>query len=847
MWSVLGAVIAVAGFVVTHVAQRRVEPVLAEAPEAAQRRVDVATRQSLAVIVLTIAVVFIDARVHRLFPPGAAPVWGAFAVLCLNATVRFVRRRAAVPAATPQELALWLGSLALFGGAALFLFSGGGRLVSAFANREAAVAGSLRVGWFTEVGMVHVWILLALSSRDWACEHSQTKWNPTGLEAPCVVVAGATPTPELVASAMKRWSLDEAPAQCAISASLQSTREDGPDGNSDAEDAWRRCVEQWPNEKALWVGFLTSTYRTPSEALLGRLAPAPADGGTSLAEELMALEYAPHSLLALHVLKTQPHRLGHFLRTRPGFELSLVTLEQRRSTITAADWEPLGRELMSSPLQVGRLTFAADLWMQLPAHVRASLRSKAIPAVWHRVSRDDASGREEKGDQRSLLALGLILSGRKAEAALIPVGETSEVMRDLVQWHLTGERTLDAWEGAIAARDMHHSQRKDLYALLLPYVAPHQRVLSEVEWLVERGFSRGPPGDGSSALQARERAEDKKAFDRLAALVPPTAAPADAGVALPSLPPRLSVFVERNAPWRGKAAVVANVDKKRLPRGFWPWRSERVGSRLVVLALSQRLDPVGEVSPGGYWLLISKNDGGSWQQVYLGLGDHRPFHALTLASVPLLDVKGVVRVVVDDAPLREATITFPPVAKQATTVRSGVVLEASLSALTKDSDGDQLTDLVEERLLLDPMRKDTDGDGVPDGADATPRLDDRLPATPLAEMYNAFFEHQRSEANDPSDVRPRKADLEDVTFVIGASGELAGLRPLSRIVTLSLEELEAAKARFGAFYPVELTMTLNGSDHAFVLFSTRWRGGTYRIDRDADGRLVVTPLSFWVS
>ena len=131
MWSVLGAVIAVAGFVVTHVAQRRVEVVLAEPPEAAQRRVDVATRQSLAVIVLTIAVVFIDARVHRLFPPGAAPVWGAFAVLCLNATVRFVRRRAAVPAATPQELALWLGSLALFGGAALFLFTGGVRLVSA--------------------------------------------------------------------------------------------------------------------------------------------------------------------------------------------------------------------------------------------------------------------------------------------------------------------------------------------------------------------------------------------------------------------------------------------------------------------------------------------------------------------------------------------------------------------------------------------------------------------------------------------------------------------------------------------------------------------------------------------
>ncbi|MEP6756686.1 MAG: hypothetical protein ABJA67_14365, partial [Chthonomonadales bacterium] len=41
-------------------------------------------------------------------------------------------------------------------------------------------------------------------------------------------------------------------------------------------------------------------------------------------------------------------------------------------------------------------------------------------------------------------------------------------------------------------------------------------------------------------------------------------------------------------------------------------------------------------------------------------------------------------------------------------------------ALTKDSDGDGLTDLVELRLGTDPFKADTDGDGVGDATDPCP-------------------------------------------------------------------------------------------------------------------------------
>lgn len=419
---------------------------------------------------------------------------------------------------------------------------------------------------------------------------------------------------------------------------------------------------------------------------------------------------------------------------------------------------------------------------------------------------------------------------------------------------MTGKRAVDAWEGAIAARGLHFV-RDDFLAVLMPYIAPHQHIY-ELSWIIEQGFREEEPnGYESRALTARLNDVKRKSFERMKAVAAPRAEPIDAGVETVTLPPAVNPFVERKTPWRGKTPVAFELEKARI-RGFWPIRAEKSGGRLVVLALSQRLDPVGEVSPGAYWLLISKDGGNTWKEHYLGLGEHRPWHAREDAKVPLLDEKDVIRLVVDDAPIVESTITFPPVATQAPTVRADVILEAKLSDVLRDTDRDGLTDLVEARMLLDSTRVDSDGDGIKDGDDPTPRLDDRLGATPLAEIYNAFFEESgerpaalvtKPNSRNPLDLSPRKVQLDDVAFLVGTPAELAGLRPLKRIVTLTRPELDAAGKRFGKFYPERLTVIMNGPDHAFITFSSGWAGGECRIDRDASGKLVVTMLSQWVS
>jgi hypothetical protein len=264
------------------------------------------------------------------------------------------------------------------------------------------------------------------------------------------------------------------------------------------------------------------------------------------------------------------------------------------------------------------------------------------------------------------------------------------------------------------------------------------------------------------------------------------------------------------------------------------------------------------VSPGSLWLLISE-DGGAWKEFYLCLGDHRPFHALEDAKVPLLDANDVVRISVADAPIDDESIVFPPIATQAPTKRALVVLEASLASLRRDSDHDGLSDLVEARLLLDPRSPDTDGDGVMDGNDPTPRLDDRLASTPNAEFYNAFFENFASGQKQPPAliVAPetknpvgelRVAALDDVRFLQLPVGGLTGLRPPTSVITLTAAELELARARFGEFYPMSVDLIVNGTDEAFVTWSEGWRGGTASIKRDPKTRaLVMTALTFWIS
>jgi len=230
----------------------------------------------------------------------------------------------------------------------------------------------------------------------------------------------------------------------------------------------------------------------------------------------------------------------------------------------------------------------------------------------------------------------------------------------------------------------------------------------------------------------------------IAARPPPAKDPDAAGDSVArrmlTMPPQI-LFTERSlrdvkSQRRNAWKPVSDV---RLPPGFRVIRAERDGSTVVAVALSHRLDPTGEVSGGGYWVLVSGNGGTSWgEPLYTGLRALRPYVLAERSVVSILNGDEI-RLAAARQELVEESITFPPVGLRTGPRQGGLVLLSTLATLRRDSDGDGLTDVVEERLMLDPSNPDSDGDGIPDGRDPAPHIPNRQESTRDGELLSELL------------------------------------------------------------------------------------------------------------
>ncbi|WP_375768090.1 hypothetical protein NR798_41465 [Archangium gephyra] len=303
------------------------------------------------------------------------------------------------------------------------------------------------------------------------------------------------------------------------------------------------------------------------------------------------------------------------------------------------------------------------------------------------------------------------------------------------------------------------------------------------------------------------------------------------------------------------------------PRGFHPVRAERSGERVLLLALSHRLDPAGEVSGGGYWLLESQDGGKSWGSLlYTGLRQYRPYELAKKSSLPMLD-GDTLRLEASVRELEEKSITFPPIRLQMKREKKNLFLQARLSELQKDSDADGLPDLVEERFLTDPKAADTDGDGLSDGEDPLPHVPavQRGAESPQARLLTAFLATlkggedvpQGLEVGLPDEDGPRNPlrlpkgttpeSRYDATFLEMDRGGLRGVQLSSRTLVLTSGELTKAQERFGRFFGLSVELLFNAAgDQALITWDEHWRGGGY-LARMQDGQWVFEPFAQWIT
>ena len=138
----------------------------------------------------------------------------------------------------------------------------------------------------------------------------------------------------------------------------------------------------------------------------------------------------------------------------------------------------------------------------------------------------------------------------------------------------------------------------------------------------------------------------------------------------------------------------------------------------------------------GIWIGYSENNGKDWSYYYTGITQKQPIFVKFYSQRPLIKEKG--KLEIDACLLRQLSPFSHPVPTQSyECIKDGIYLVFDMSVIARDSDGDGLTDIVEDKFFTDKHNKDTDGDGIPDNLDTNPRV--HYPRTGKSKVYETIL------------------------------------------------------------------------------------------------------------
>ncbi|HEX6642041.1 MAG TPA: hypothetical protein VF215_13060, partial [Thermoanaerobaculia bacterium] len=330
--------------------------------------------------------------------------------------------------------------------------------------------------------------------------------------------------------------------------------------------------------------------------------------------------------------------------------------------------------------------------------------------------------------------------------------------------------------------------------------------------------------------------------------------------------PRLVPFTERPLPAASLASEATIIDcsdaakvaaSTNLPPFVHPIRMERNGDELAAVAISSAVDPAGEVALGGYWILRSRDGGRTWSEYYTGLRQNMPYVVVPASRLSLMDGDRL-RIEVEVQELDTSSITFPPVALRLARTQKNLYLDLPWAELTRDSDGDGVTDLLEERIVTDPHDADTDGDAMPDAEDGLPQVAFAGGAGVEAEILASALDDFSlgggrivvgiPEAETASCQIGTSAISHGVLFLVSNRASFAPLTMDGRAVVLTKDELTAYTKKFGPIYPAQVRHFVieHGGTRAILELNQSWSGITYLLTKTKDG-WTKRALTSWIS
>lgn len=296
----------------------------------------------------------------------------------------------------------------------------------------------------------------------------------------------------------------------------------------------------------------------------------------------------------------------------------------------------------------------------------------------------------------------------------------------------------------------------------------------------------------------------------------------------------------------------------RLPASYYPVRWEKHETQITTVSVSPIYDPSGEVSMGGYWVHLSNDEGVSWQEpLYTGLSEFFPYSVRPTSALRLRDGDRIT-LEVSIKQIDTASITYPPIGLRPKREQDGLYLDIPLDALRKDSDGDGMTDIAEAHLLLD--REGRDGPAI------LGRIDESSCSGPptrrklaqiaiLRELFKVesrpIIEPLVRMNDDPlsfGEWRTTENSIAAPLFLKGDPQDFACMSADRLVIIYSEEHIKALQRRTPDFRTIELPQIVWNAkgDRGYVKWSAGWTGGTLRlIWNGADWD--VTQTSSWIT
>lgn len=248
----------------------------------------------------------------------------------------------------------------------------------------------------------------------------------------------------------------------------------------------------------------------------------------------------------------------------------------------------------------------------------------------------------------------------------------------------------------------------------------------------------------------------------------------------------------------------------------------------------------------GYWIALSNDNGKKWEQYYTGLTVNKNYYLKSNSKIPLWKNSNTLQVEAAEVKTISERI-LPSKSEEFGAVRDSLAIQFDLSKITLDSDNDGLTNIVEEKMLLNPNNPDTDGDGIIDSKDKNPRFKSKKTAKSI--LYEALMDKYVFENNSgylidlsklPKKRIYRSIINNSISIFVTDDINIKGLElDNETLVVLTTSEYKAYKQKYPFSFAKKnfskMFLCDNEKDVYMIKTSSCMSGGTYLIKKNDKG------------